>query len=94
MTRLDRRIIRSKRRGKVVLAGVVLVSAGLGTVLLQGLFLARNAGEDGLVARALLGLGLLAAMNIFSLVLIRKQHRMLDEAREDLRSLVKGETAI
>ena len=91
LTRLDQRIRRSKRSGKVVVAGVVLVSLAFGVVLIQGLSLALDQQRNDLVIRALAGLGLLVGLNLFSVILIRRQHRMLDEAREDLEALVKGD---
>ena len=89
MKRLDRRIARSKRSGTVVLAGVLLVSVVLGAVLVQGLLLALEGDRWGLVTRGLLGLGLLGGVDAFSVLAIRRQHRMLDEARDELRSLVR-----
>lgn len=88
MNRLDERIQRSKRSGKIVLGGVILVSLVFGVVLAQGLFMAVEAGRGDLVGRAVFGLVLLLALNTFSLVLIRRQHRMLDEARRELQDMV------
>ena len=90
LPRLEERIRRSKRFGKMVLAGVLLASLVLGSVLIQGLFLALEAQRQGLVVRAGLGLGLLLAVDLFSVFLIRRQHRMLDEAREDLQEMIRG----
>ena len=89
LPRLEARIRRSKRAGKVALAGVLLVSLVLGAVLLQGLLVAAEAQRHDLILRAALGLGLLLALDLFSLYLIRRQHRMLDEAREELEELVR-----
>lgn len=89
MNRLDERIQRSKRSGKIVLGGVILVSLVFGVVLAQGLFLALEAGRRDLVGRAVFGLVLLLALNAFSLLLIRRQHRMLDEARRELQEMVR-----
>ena len=89
MKRLDERIHRSKRTGKLVLGGVLIVSLILGTVLAQGLFLALDGGRGDLVGRAWFGLALLLALDAFSVILIRRQHRRLDEAREELRELVE-----
>ena len=88
MKRLDERIRRSKRTGKLVLGGVLIVSLILGAVLAQGLFLALEGGRGDLVGRAGFGLALLLALDAFSVFLIRRQHRRLDEAREELRELV------
>jgi len=74
-----------------VLAGVILVSLALGYPLFQGLFLALEAGREDLIIRAFLGLGLLAIVIVFSVILIRRQHRSLDEAREELNALVTGD---
>lgn len=93
MARLESRIRRSKRTGKLVLVGVLLISLVLGYPLLQGLFLAAEAGRDDLLLRGFLGMGLLAGLNVFSVVLIRRQHRRLDEARQELSSLVVGHPA-
>jgi hypothetical protein len=73
------------------LGGVLLVSVALAYPLLQGLFLAQEAGREDLILRAFLGMGLLAALNVFSVVLIRRQHKNLDEARDELLTLVTGE---
>ena len=89
--RLEGRIRRSKRSGKVVLLLVALVSLGFTPVLVQALLLAREAGRSDLVTRAIVGLGVLIGLNLFSWILIRRQHRMLDEAREDLEALISGE---
>jgi hypothetical protein len=86
--RLDERIKRSKRWGKIVLGGVFLVSLLLGVVMAQGLLLALTAGRKDLMLRAGCGLMALLALNVFSLVLTRRQHRMLDEARKELEDLV------
>lgn len=86
--RLDRRIHRSKRSGKVIFLSVFLVSLVLGGVLVQGLRLAREAGRNELVVPGLMGLGILVALNVFSGLLARRQHRLLDEAREELQRLV------
>ena len=94
LSRLDQRIHRSKRWGKTVLAGVLIVSLVFGGTLVHGLLLALDAGRDDLASRALVGLGLLAGLDLFSVVLIRRQHRKLDEAREDLVALVEGELPV
>jgi len=88
MRRLEDRIHRSKRNGKVILGGVLVVSLVMGAVLLQALSLALEGGQGDLVARAVFGLAILLALDVFSVVLIRRQHRRLDEAREELRELV------
>ncbi len=90
MKKLDQRIQRSKRSGKLVLGGVFLVSVAFAAVLVQGLFLALETGRTDLVGRGVFGLVLLLGLNLFSLVLVRRQHRMLDEAREELEELVRG----
>jgi len=76
-----------------VVGGVLLVSVVFAAVLVQGLLLASNAGRQDLVLRAFIGLGLLAGLNIFSLVMVRRQHRMLDEAREELEEIVRLDQA-
>jgi phosphate/sulfate permease len=91
---LDERIRRSKKTGKTVLVAVVLVSLVFAVVLTQGLSLALEASRSDLVIRALVGLGLLAGLNLFSVVLIRRQHRVLDEAREELEALVRGDLPV
>jgi len=88
LRRLDQRIQRSKRRGKIVLGAVFLVSVVFALVLTQGLSLALEAGRSDVVIRAWVGLGLLAGLNLLSVIMIRRQHRLLDEAREDLEVLV------
>jgi len=88
MKRLDERIHRSKRTGKVVLGGVLVISLILGAVLVEGLSLALMGGRGDLVGRAIFGLALLLALDAFAMVLTRRQHRRLDEAREELRELV------
>ena len=89
MKKLDLRIERSKRSGKLVAGGVLLVSVVFAAVLIQGLFLAVGAGRQDLVLRAIVGLGLLVVLNLFSLILVRRQHRMLDEARGELEGMVR-----
>ena len=89
LKRLDERIRRSKRTGKIVLGGVAVVSLVFAVVLNQGLSLALEGGRNELVIRAVVGLGLLVGLNFFSVVLIRRQHRVLDEAREELENLVR-----
>ena len=88
LRRLDQHIQRSKRRGKIVLGAVFLVSVVFALVLTQGLSLALEAGRSDVVIRAWVGLGLLAGLNLLSVIMIRRQHRLLDEAREDLEVLV------
>jgi len=89
--KLNERIRRSKRSGKVVVTGVLVVSLVFSAVLIQGLLLASEAGRQELVVRAFVGLGLLAGLNVFSLVLVRRQHRMLDDTRRELEEIVRGE---
>ena len=91
LNRLDRRIQRSKRSGKIVLGGVLVLAVVFGVALIQGLFLALDAGRNDLVTRALVGIGFLLGLALFSGILIRRQHRLLDEAREEMGALVKGE---
>jgi exosortase/archaeosortase len=94
LSRMDQRFHRSKRSGKIILGGVVLVSLVFGVALVQGLLVALEAGRNDLVMRALVGLSLLVGLNLFSVVLIRRQHRMLDEARDGLEALVRGDPQI
>jgi hypothetical protein len=91
LPRLDRRISVSKRWGRIALAGVILISLVFGAVLVQGLLLALEAGRRDLIFRALAGLTLLVGLDVFSLVLVRRQHTMLDEVRSDLEDLVRGD---
>jgi len=94
LLRTDRRVQKSKRNGKLVLVGVLLVSLVFGAVLVQGFLLAQAAGRTDLVARAAAGLVLLLGLDAFSVFMIRRQHRMLDEARAELRYLVSGKPAL
>ena len=91
MRRLEERIRRSKRSTKVVVAGVLLVSVAFAALLIQGLFLALDAGRTDLMVRAILGLALLSGLDVFAVVMMRRQRRILDEAKEELEGLVKGE---
>jgi hypothetical protein len=91
LKRLDLRIRRSKRAGKIVLAGVAIISLIFGAVLIQALLLALEVGRGELVSRALAGIVLLAGLNLFAILLIRHQHRTLDEAREEMEEMVRGE---
>lgn len=90
MTRLDERIRRSKRRGKISAVVVLVVSLVLGSVLSQALALARSTGQDDLVTRAIFGIGLLVVLNLFSVTLAWRQHRLLDQARLELDELARG----
>ena len=91
LRRLEERIRRSKRSGKLVMGGVLLISIPFAVVLVQGVRLALEAERSGPAVRGFLGLGLLVGLNLFSFILIRRQHRMLDEAKEDLIALVEGD---
>jgi hypothetical protein len=93
-SRLDKRFHRSKRSGKIILGGVLLVSLAFGAALTQGLVLALQAGRNDLVVRGFVGLGLLVGLNLFSIAMIRRQHRILDDAREDLEALVRGDPPV
>ena len=90
MRRLDDRIRRSKRSGKLVVAGVLLVSLAFAVVLVQGLFLALNGGRADLVIRAVFGLALLVGLDLFAVVMMRRQHQILDEAKAELEELARG----
>jgi hypothetical protein len=68
---------------------VVIVSIIFGAVLIQALLLALRGGRGDLASRAFMGLGLLAGVNLFSILLIRRQHRTLDEAREEMEEMVR-----
>jgi hypothetical protein len=70
---------------------VLFTSLLLGLVLLQGLMLARGTGRADLVAVAGAGLAVLVGLDLFATVLVRRQHRILDEAREDLEALILGD---
>jgi len=69
MRRLNERIRRSKRRGKLSVIAVLVVSLVLGSVLAQALVLARSAGQDELASRAIFGIGLLVVVNLFSVAM-------------------------
>jgi len=71
--------------------GVLVVSLAFGATLVHGLLLALEAGRNDLVVRALVGLGLLGGLDLFSVLLIRRQHLRMDEAGEELAALVKGD---
>lgn len=94
MKRMDHRVRRSKRAGKAVLAGVLMVSLVLGSFLFQALFLALEEGRGDLVLRAVLGIGFLVGLSLFSILLTRHQHRALDEALEEMRLMVEGDPSI
>ncbi len=90
MRRLDERIRRSKRRGMISVVVVLVVSLVLGSVLAQALVLARSTGQNELVTRAIFGIGLLVVLNLLSLTLVWRQHRLLDQASLELDELVRG----
>ncbi len=89
--RLDERIRRSKRFGKIAFGGVVLMSLVFGGVLVQAWIVAEQTGHPELVFKALRALCCLVALNLFSYYLVRLQHRVLDEARNEMRELVEGD---
>lgn len=70
--------------------GIVALALIFGGVLVQGLLLALDAGRWGLVLRAAFGLALLAGLVVFSVVLVRRQHVVLEEARSDLEEMIRG----
>jgi hypothetical protein len=90
MRRLDERIRRSKRRGKISVVLVLVVSLVLGSIMSQALALARSTGQNDLVTRATFGIGLLVLLNLFSVTLAWRQHRLLDKAGEEMNELVRG----
>ena len=90
MRRLDERIRRAKRRGKISVVVVLVVSLVLGSVLAQALALARSTGQEQLATRAIFGIGLLVVVNLFSVALAWHQHRLLDQARSEMDELVRG----
>jgi len=94
LERLDRRIRRSKKWGLVVLGGVLVVSVAFGGTLVHGLLLALDAGRGDLVVRAWAGLGILVGLDLFSVFLILRQHRKLDEARKELLDLVSADPSV
>jgi len=93
LKKLDQRIKRSKRTGKIALAGVMLVSLCCASLLIQGLLVARETGNSELMWRAALGLAIVVGFDLFSLVFIRRQHRLFDEARKELKELIEGHPA-
>ena len=93
LKKLDRRIERSKRIGKIALVGVGLVSLACGGFLIQGLLLARETGHPELVWRAAFWLVLVVGFDLFSIVFIRRQHRLFDEARKELKELIEDNPA-
>jgi hypothetical protein len=86
--RLEERFRRSKQSGKVVLGAVLLVSSILFLVVFHGVTVAWQAQRWEVVIRGGLGLLLLVALDLFSIVLIRRQHRVLDEVRAEMLALV------
>jgi len=88
LKKLDQRIKRSKRTGKVALSGVALLSLACGSLLLQGLLVARATGDSEVMARAVVGLVIVVSFDLFAVFLIRRQYRLLDEARRDLQELI------
>ena len=92
MRRLNERIRRSKRRGKIAVIVVLVVSLLLGSVLAQALIVARGTGHDEVVSRVFFGIGLLVALNVFSVALAWRQHKLLDQARSEMIELVRGPT--
>ena len=93
LKKLDQRIKRSKRTGKIALVGVGLVSLACGSLLIQGLLLARETGHAELMGRAALGLVIVVGVDLFSLVFIRRQHRLFDAARKELKELIEDRPA-
>jgi len=90
MRRLDERIRRSKRRGKISVIVVLVVTLVLASVLAQALALARSTGQDDVVTRAIFGIGLLVVVNLFSVAMSWHQHRLLNRARSEMDELVRG----
>jgi hypothetical protein len=90
LKKLDERIRRSKRLGKIALGGVFLMSLTFGGILVQGLILALETGQDDMVFRAIRSLCCLALLNLVSIALIWRQHRAFHEARTELQELVEG----
>jgi len=68
---------------------VFLVSLVFGVALVEGLLLAEQGNRGDLVGRAVFGLALILALDLFSLLLIRRQHQRLDEALEEMRDLAR-----
>jgi hypothetical protein len=93
LKKLDQRIKKSKRTGKIALVGVGLVSLACGSLLIQGLLLANETGHPELMGRAALGLVIVVGVDLFSLVFIRRQHRLFDEARKELKELIEDRPA-
>jgi hypothetical protein len=90
LRRLNERIRRSKRRGKISVVVVLCVSLVLGSVLAQALVVARSTGQDELASRAVFGIGLLVVVNLLSIAMAWHQHRLLDEARSEMEELIRG----
>ena len=90
MRRLNERIRRSKRRGKISVVVVLVVSLVLGSVLAQALALARSTGQDELASRAIFGIGLLVVVNLLSVAMVWHQHHLLDQAKSEMDELVRG----
>jgi hypothetical protein len=90
LKKLDERIRRSKRLGKIAVGGVLILSLTFGGVLVQGLLLALETGHDDMVARAIRSLSCLTLLNIISIALTWRQHRTFDKARAELQELVEG----
>ena len=66
------------------------MSLVFGGVLVQGLLLAQQTGQGDLAHKAIRSLCCLAALNLLSLFLTWRQHRLLDEARLEAQALVEG----
>jgi hypothetical protein len=76
----------------MALGGVLLISLVFAATLAQGLSLALEEGQGELVRRGVFGLLLLGVLDVFSVLVIWRQHRMLDEARREFEELVRGDS--
>ena len=83
-SKLDARLAKLRKRTRLAMGVVGLVSIVFGSVLLSALRVARDIGDDRAERAAWLGLSILVGANILSIALFRAQQKVLDKVRAEL----------
>jgi len=93
MDRVRGRIARTRRRGRWAFRLVLAVSVLLGLPLVHGVVVALGLGRPDLTTWGLVGVAILAAVDVLAWVLVRRQQRLLDSAEEIVREMETADWA-
>lgn len=90
MSRLEARLEKVRRRSRVAMFVVGIVSVLFGSVLVSALRVARTVGDEPSEQAAWLGLAILVGANVLAFVLFRMQQKVLNRVTKELEGTEDG----